>query len=478
MDDSGALVICRYLSTNVIGARGDSTAGNTLPPEAGSPVTLGPDGKLKKEGYLTKRGKNFGGWKARFFVLDEPILRYYESPGGSLLGTIRLQNAQIGKQTHQSHSPCRTSDDNDNQFRHAFLILEPKRNNPGSHVRHVLCAESDGERDIWVHALLHYVEGQVNDESMKTLALQNAPASHKLIKKHTSKKDDAMTDSPESETFEGLKGVNYESTVAAQAPVVRIMPEQRPSDSPSPTAASSIHSTTRGQTQGSKQISAPSNGVKIEDASTWGASKAISGPSNGVKIENAEAWGNKSHIVPPSSKEHKKRSNFWGFRDTHPSDLSTTHSTESSIGLLQQHNVERAANVKPSFGVPLAEAVESSPPRGMPDVCLPAVVYRCLEYLETHDAASEEGIFRLSGSSVVIKGLRDRFNIEGDFDFADGQYYDVHAVASLLKLYLRELPSTVLTRELHLKFLAVLGKLGIPVISSRFMTDVNFYRTG
>lgn len=479
MDDNGALVICRYLSTNVIGARGEATAGNLLPPEAGSPVTLGPDGRLKKEGYLTKRGKNFGGWKARFFVLDEPTLRYYESPGGSLLGTIRLQNAQIGKQSpQQSQSPSRTSDDNDSQYRHAFLILEPKRNNPSSHVRHVLCAESDAERDVWVQALLHYVDGYCNDEVVKTAAPPSRTASNTLVKKNAEKKDDAMTDSPESETFDGLRGVNYDSTVAAQAPVVRVMPEQRPSDSPSPTAAS-IQSTTRGQTNVSKTISGPSNGVKIEDAGAWCASKAISGPSNGVKIENAGAWGNKSHMAAPSSKEHKKRSNFWGFRDRHPSDASTAHPNESSISLAYQHNVERAANVRPSFGVPLAEAVESSPPRGMPEVCLPAVVYRCLEYLEAHDAASEEGIFRLSGSSVVIKGLRDRFNIEGDFDFlADDQYYDVHAVASLLKLYLRELPSTVLTRELHLKFLAVLGKPEIFGVLRNEQTDFQVYRTG
>jgi RalA-binding protein 1 len=73
-------------------------------------------------------------------------------------------------------------------------------------------------------------------------------------------------------------------------------------------------------------------------------------------------------------------------------------------------------------------------------------------------AISEEGIFRLSGSNIVIKGLRDRFNNEGDIKLLDGQYYDVHAVASLLKLYLRELPASVLTRELHLDFLKVLGK--------------------
>ena len=32
-----------------------------------------------KEGYLTKRGKNFGGWRRRYFVLQGSVLEYYES---------------------------------------------------------------------------------------------------------------------------------------------------------------------------------------------------------------------------------------------------------------------------------------------------------------------------------------------------------------------------------------------------------------
>jgi RalA-binding protein 1 len=66
----------------------------------------------------------------------------------------------------------------------------------------------------------------------------------------------------------------------------------------------------------------------------------------------------------------------------------------------------------------------------------------------------EEGIFRLSGSNLLIKQLRERFNTEGDINLVnDEQYYDIHAVASLLKLYLRELPTTILTRDLHNDFL-------------------------
>lgn len=48
--------------------------------------------------------------------------------------------------------------------------------------------------------------------------------------------------------------------------------------------------------------------------------------------------------------------------------------------------------------------------------------------------------------------------VEGDVDLVNSKdYHDVHAVAGLLKLYLRELPSTVLTRERHVDFLHIVG---------------------
>ena len=440
MDEKAALALCQYLSTHVLEPSGDEASGNITVSQAGSPVTLGPNGRPIKEGYLTKRGKNFGGWKARFFVLDEPILRYYESPGGSLLGTIKLQHAQIGKQSvqHPSHSPSRGGEDGDNQYRHAFLILEPKRKDSSSLVRHVLCAESDAERDVWVETLLYYVESSQPSEKSKPGPSHNDSNSGRVLKKQPPiKKDSLKTDSPDSETFDGLQGVSYENTVAAQAPLVQIVPDQRPADSPSPPVSATQPAP---RSQGSQ------------------ASKSISGPSNGTRIQDERAWGNKPKPAPqPREKEHKKRS-IWGFRDRNQTDLSTHHSNESSVSLTQLQYQEHLANVRPAFGAPLAQAVEFCPPRAI-EVGLPAVVYRCLEYLEAKDAASEEGIFRLSGSSVVIKGLKDRFNTEGDFDFlANEDFYDVHAVASLLKLYLRELPTTVLTRELHINFIEVLGQ--------------------
>ena len=438
MDEKAALLVCQYLSTQVIRAEEVDGSGGSGRSEAFSPAKIGPDGRIIREGFLTKRGKNFGGWKARFFVLDDPTLRYYDSPGGSLLGTIKLPNAQIGRQSAQSssRSPSR-SDETDSQFRHAFLILEPKRKDSNSVVRHVLCAENDTERDQWVEALLQYVGSYSPGDDKSRPHIQKEDSNSSKIsqsqaKKRSEAKEDAANEAMENEASDGLRGVSYEDTVPAPAPARSLSIRQK-TETPSPMSGTFNHS------------QAPPS------------SKVISGPTNGGIIHNAGAWGNKQLDSPKAKEKEQKKRSIWGFRDKAAVEALTNHSNDSNVDLSRVHQ-ERAANVRPVFGIPLAEAVEYCMAPGT-DVCLPAVVYRCLEYLEAKDAFSEEGIFRLSGSNVVIKALRERFNNEGDLDFlADGQYYDVHAIASLLKMYLRELPTTVLTRELHLDFLQVLGK--------------------
>ena len=447
MDEKAALKICHYLSTHASQPSNEEALSGVSASRPGPSVTQSPDRRLVKEGYLTKRGKNFGGWKARFFVLDEPVLRYYETPGGSLLGTIKLQSAQIGKQTQSksAQSPSRAGEEGDGQYRHAFLIREPKRKDSNSFMDHVLCAESDTERDAWVAALLCYVEVPGFDGTSRP-SLSNTDSSSGRTsapsKKNSLKHDAVSIDSPGSEVFDSLQAVPYESTRQAEAPHVRITPDTRSTESPSPSTP----------TSGSQ----PSIGAQSAHSTQ---AKTISGPSNGAKISDAGAWGNKPLALPVGNqKEHKKRG-IWGFRDRNPSDVGLSHPNGSNLSLPQQQYQEQILNVKAVFGVPLAEAVEYCATPGL-DVCLPAVVYRCLEYLEANNAASEEGIFRMSGSNVVIKGLKSRFNAEGDIDLLspDEEYTDVHAVASLLKLYLRELPQPVLTRELHLQFISVLGK--------------------
>ena len=62
------------------------------------------------------------------------------------------------------------------------------------------------------------------------------------------------------------------------------------------------------------------------------------------------------------------------------------------------------------FGVALDESLDVAEIAN-----LPAVIFRCIQYLEAKKADQEEGIYRLSGSSAVIKSLKDRFNA-GTFD--------------------------------------------------------------
>jgi RalA-binding protein 1 len=109
---------------------------------------------------------------------------------------------------------------------------------------------------------------------------------------------------------------------------------------------------------------------------------------------------------------------------------------------------------RPVFGVPLADSIAIAQVAG-----LPAIVFRCIEYLEAKHADQEEGIYRLSGSSAVIKGLKERFNQEGDVNLLQiDERWDPHAIAGLLKTYLRELPTSLLTRTLHMRFLSVIGE--------------------
>ncbi|PWY76164.1 RhoGAP domain protein [Aspergillus heteromorphus CBS 117.55] len=447
MDDKAAMAICQFLTSDAIEPRDDEMSLLNGDKKPGAEVLRGPDGRPRKEGYLTKRGKNFGGWKARYFVLHGSELKYFESPGGPHLGTIKIYNAQIGKQSqsasHQSNSPSRVEEDSDNQYRHAFLILEPKRKDSSALVRHVLCAESDEERDAWVDALLEYVESQSeNDGDTITPTSQTATAGKQSADANTNSRllsngarrawkgaDDADTEGPNA-----VQGFSYDDAVPAEPPVIGPTFDKQTDKSPVVSSVPSLDAadTTQDQAQPSYRL--------------------ISGPTNGAVIHNAGAWGNKA----VTSVKEKKRS-IWGFRTRSSFDLASQLQATSDPQTSQLHNIgDRREFIRPVFGLALADAVQFCAPHGI-TVDLPAVVYRCVEYLKAKGAESEEGIFRLSGSNLVVKALKERFNTEGDVDFlADDQYHDVHAVASLFKQYLRELPTTVLTRELHLEFLRVL----------------------
>nr|XP_040052047.1 rho GTPase-activating protein 25 isoform X2 [Gasterosteus aculeatus aculeatus] len=81
---------------------------------------------------------------------------------------------------------------------------------------------------------------------------------------------------------------------------------------------------------------------------------------------------------------------------------------------------------------------------------VPILVQKCVEFI-TENGLDEEGIFRLPGQDNAVKQFRDAFDAGERPSFPKDT--DVHTVASLLKLYLRELPQPVVPWAQYQDFL-------------------------
>ncbi|NWX24441.1 FA13A protein, partial [Aegotheles bennettii] len=88
-----------------------------------------------------------------------------------------------------------------------------------------------------------------------------------------------------------------------------------------------------------------------------------------------------------------------------------------------------------TFGVPLENLIQDATQCGVP-----FLVTQMVEYLEVF-GLERVGIFRISGSVNKIKKLKQKYNKGEKVDLVnDG---DVDSVASLLKIFLKELPVAV-----------------------------------
>ncbi|XP_023679923.2 rho GTPase-activating protein 22 isoform X1 [Paramormyrops kingsleyae] len=109
----------------------------------------------------------------------------------------------------------------------------------------------------------------------------------------------------------------------------------------------------------------------------------------------------------------------------------------------------------------------------------PLLVEQCVDFILEH-GLREEGLFRMPGQANLVKELQDSFHC-GDKPHFD-RNTDVHTVASLLKLYLRELPEPVVPFAKYEDFLTcaqMLAKdeeMGIQELAKQVKTlpQVNF----
>ncbi|KAI9248135.1 hypothetical protein EDC94DRAFT_625220 [Helicostylum pulchrum] len=518
--------ICEFLSTNIVDIK-----------------VYQPVGQMR-EGYLTKRGKNFGGWKTRYFVLNESILEYYESKEGTQLGSIRLTNAQIGRQMPGS---SQASEEYNSVYRHAFLIVEQKRVGSTHYVRHILCANSDDDRDDWVQALLENIHIE-EDPIALTKSTSSSSSSSKKKKEEKPRKLSkgeirAISATPISHLkLDSVANADMEKLTSVPSMddhSIGMALSSKPYTRPTPSVSSeSTDSVPVSDSLPSNSMTWSSPYDQVVRTSLDHTNRNLQAPrpaivrrssmGNLISASTEQQLINEDFLNPhqynralsptlpseettvetePEKKARNKahRMTFWGkkmlFSNTEQQNVqqsgppklsqstsattssgdisrSTTTSTSSSSGggglrgFLSRSSHEqsdRSRNkygddmplpkpAKQVFGVSLEEAVRIS--RVSEGYELPAVVYRCIEYLDAMDAVLEEGLYRLSGSNSTMKALREKFNQEGDVNLmAAKDDYDVHVVAGLLKMWLRELPTSVLTREHRMDFLHVIDLL-------------------
>ncbi|KAF9501652.1 RhoGAP-domain-containing protein [Pleurotus eryngii] len=90
---------------------------------------------------------------------------------------------------------------------------------------------------------------------------------------------------------------------------------------------------------------------------------------------------------------------------------------------------------------------------------VPALVVRCAQHLLIW-GVQEEGLFRVNGRPSHVSKLRSEFDSGADYDMTNCNPGDLdpHAVASVFKAYLRELPEPILTQALVPYFEAAMAK--------------------
>ncbi|KAM6269408.1 protein FAM13A isoform 2-T2 [Porphyrio hochstetteri] len=109
-------------------------------------------------------------------------------------------------------------------------------------------------------------------------------------------------------------------------------------------------------------------------------------------------------------------------------------------------NKQRDTTCQKVFGVSLLELQQ----QGLSKNGIPIVVWNIVEYLTQH-GMTQEGLFRVNGSVKTVEQLRLQYEHGEEVELVkDG---DVYAAASLLKLFLRELPDRIITSALHPRFI-------------------------
>uniref|UniRef100_A0A8D1Y8K8 Synapse defective Rho GTPase homolog 2 n=1 Tax=Sus scrofa TaxID=9823 RepID=A0A8D1Y8K8_PIG len=119
------------------------------------------------------------------------------------------------------------------------------------------------------------------------------------------------------------------------------------------------------------------------------------------------------------------------------------------------------------FGVDIRKVVEKEN-IGLP---VPLLIQKCIMEIEKR-GCQVVGLYRLCGSAAVKKELREAFERDSQaVGLCESQYPDINVITGVLKDYLRELPSPLITKQLYEAVLDAMAKNPLKMSSNGCEND-------
>lgn len=162
-----------------------------------------------------------------------------------------------------------------------------------------------------------------------------------------------------------------------------------------------------------------------------------------------------------TSSSSSSAANYYGSRR---SPMRTMNNKVGKAGKAQQGAAGKSFRV---YGCPLQMANNIYPITcfGRPDIykqqSVPYILARLCNYIEENSShLKHEGIFRVSGNARLMEKLRTLFDHLGDAPL-ESESVDVATSASMLKMYLRELPEPLIPTRMNYYFITLAKKYSL-----------------
>ena len=194
----------------------------------------------------------------------------------------------------------------------AFLILEPKRSDASKTVRHVLCAQSEEDREDWRNALVYYIELDPEPATITQVSTEKSRA------KRTQRRfvrDPGYEDSTSDiQTEQNTISIRYDQTAIQQRPSTATGDANRDSTwsqaSQDDIIPRGVDNRAFRQSELRTEVRQPA--PTIPSRSPYRG--AISGPMNGATIRDDAAWSSAQREEEQRREEKRvKKRSMWGF---------------------------------------------------------------------------------------------------------------------------------------------------------------------